>query len=49
MAINQGSEVSLGVGLEIEKMLYARVAHSEDRIEGLKSFVEKRKPNYSGK
>lgn len=37
------------LGLEIERLNYSRVAHSEDRIEGIKAFIEKRKPVYKGK
>ncbi|KAL4471430.1 hypothetical protein ABPG74_008323 [Tetrahymena malaccensis] len=47
-AINLGSEVDLKTGLEIEKMQYTKVANSEDRIEGLKAFAEKRSPVYKG-
>ncbi|KRX05222.1 hypothetical protein PPERSA_06856 [Pseudocohnilembus persalinus] len=47
-AINKGLEVDLQTGLEIERLNYSRVAHSSDRIEGLKAFVEKRKPQYKG-
>lgn len=36
-------------GLEIEKLNYSRIVWTEDRIEGLKAFAEKRKPVYKGK
>jgi methylglutaconyl-CoA hydratase len=36
-------------GLEIEKLCYSKIVGTEDRIEGLKAFVEKRKPVYKGK
>ena len=47
-AINNGIEVDLRRGLEIEKLNYLRVLYSNDRIEGLKAFSEKRKPKYNG-
>jgi methylglutaconyl-CoA hydratase len=49
IAINWGFETDLRTGLEIERLSYSRICHSEDRIEGLKAFTEKRKPAYKGK
>lgn len=48
LAINKGSEVDLASGLEIEKMCYAQVIPTEDRMEALIAFREKRKPNFKG-
>ena len=47
-AINKGIEVDLQTGLDVEEGCYDTVLTSEDRIEGLKAFQEKRKPNYKG-
>ena len=47
-AINKGSEVDLQTGLDVEEGCYDTVLTSEDRLEGLKAFQEKRKPNYKG-
>lgn len=49
LAIDNGVSQSLSEGLKHENDCYNLVLHSEDRIEGLQAFVEKRKPNYSGK
>jgi methylglutaconyl-CoA hydratase len=49
LAIDGGMDRSLSEGLKHEKDCYNLVLHSEDRVEGLRAFVEKRKPNYSGK
>ena len=35
-------------GMEIERVNYEKVLASKDRIEGLRAFVEKRKPQYRG-
>lgn len=48
LAIDQGVQVSLGTGLAIEKAAYAQLIPTNDRIEGLKAFVEKRVPEYKG-
>lgn len=47
-AINRGLEVDLESGLKYEEAYYAQVIPTKDRIEGLKAFKEKRKPNYQG-
>jgi len=49
IAINKGSEVSMATGLAIEQQCYAQVIPTEDRMEGIMAFIEKRKPNYQGK
>eukprot|EP00347_Sterkiella_histriomuscorum_P004318 403360902 len=48
-AINYGMNMDLRSGLELEEACYAKTIHTEDRIEGLKAFAEKRKPVYKGK
>jgi methylglutaconyl-CoA hydratase len=48
LAIDQGIQVSLGTGLAIEKAAYAQLIPTNDRVEGLKAFVEKRPPKYNG-
>ncbi|KPV45404.1 enoyl-CoA hydratase [Alicyclobacillus ferrooxydans] len=49
LAINKGAEVDLETGLAIEGLAYQAVIPTEDRIEGLTAFAEKRKPQYKGK
>lgn len=48
-AINQGIEVDLATGLAIESNAYRVTIPTEDRIEGLTAFKEKRKPVYKGR
>jgi len=48
-AIDQGCEAPLAQGLEIEARCYERVLPTEDRLEALAAFAEKRKPRYSGR
>lgn len=48
-AINKGMEVDLMTGLQIESLAYDRLLQTEDRLEGLLAFQEKRQPQYSGK
>lgn len=48
-AINKGLETDLTTGLGIELKAYRVCLPTEDRLEGLKAFKEKRKPLYKGK
>jgi len=48
-AINQGIETDLASGLAIESNAYRVTIPTEDRIEGLTAFREKRKPVYKGR
>lgn len=48
-AINGGSGLSLEKALDQERRSYERTLRTQDRIEGLKAFDEKRKPQYQGR
>jgi len=48
-AINNGFETDLHTGLAIESNAYWVTIPTEDRLEGLAAFREKRKPKYKGK
>jgi enoyl-CoA hydratase/carnithine racemase len=48
-AINYGMETDLHTGLAIESNAYWTCIPTEDRLEGLAAFKEKRKPVYKGK
>ena len=48
-SINLGTEVGLDAGLEFERYAASMVAHSEDRTEGMRSFIEKRAPVFKGR
>src|SRR5690625_2345981 len=48
-AINNGMQVDLLTGIEIEHLSYKQTIHTVDRQEGLLAFKEKRKPVYRGK
>lgn len=47
-AINAGLDTDLATGLRIEQAAYAQVIPTADRLEGLKAFAEKRKPQFRG-
>ncbi|MDM5246258.1 enoyl-CoA hydratase [Lysinibacillus sp. G4S2] len=49
IAMNQGVEVDLATGLKIESLAYNALIPTEDRLEGLLAFQEKREPQYVGK
>lgn len=48
-AINYGSECSLGIALPLESKAYEVTIPTEDRLEALAAFAEKRKPVFKGK
>ncbi len=48
-AIDAGMNTDLRTGIQIEATAYATLIPSEDRVEGLTAFREKRKPVYRGK
>ncbi|GLI64111.1 hypothetical protein VaNZ11_007286 [Volvox africanus] len=47
-AVNRGLDVDLHTGLAMEEAMYAQLLPTRDRLEGLKAFAEKRKPEYKG-
>lgn len=49
LAIDKGADTDLNTGLQIETLAYELVIPTEDRLEGLAAFAEKRKPQYKGK
>ncbi len=48
-AVNRGVEMTQEQGLEYEANLFGIAFSTDDRVEGTKAFVEKRKPNFKGK
>lgn len=48
-AIEEGMECDLGRGLHIEVQSFAILCATEDRLEGTKAFMEKRKPSFTGR
>jgi enoyl-CoA hydratase len=48
-AVNSGLDLSLEQGLRLEADLYFLLHTTEDRTEGIKSFLQKRPPQYKGK
>ena len=49
MAINMGMETGLHTGLGYERLARTLVHGSEDRVEGMHAFLEKRKPEFKGR
>jgi enoyl-CoA hydratase/carnithine racemase len=48
-AVLAADETALSVGLDAERRLYELSFATEDRVEGMRAFVEKRKPDFKGK
>jgi enoyl-CoA hydratase len=48
-SVNKAFEVSLNDGLEYERKLFYFLFATEDQAEGMRAFIEKRKPEWKGK
>ena len=48
-AIVAADETALSAGLEMERRLYELSFATEDRVEGMRAFVEKREPDFKGR
>ncbi len=48
-AVLVADETALSAGLEHERRLYELAMATEDRIEGMDAFLEKRRPEFKGK
>jgi enoyl-CoA hydratase/carnithine racemase len=48
-AVLVAEETSLAAGIEQERRLYELAMATEDRVEGMQAFLEKRKPDYRGR
>jgi enoyl-CoA hydratase/carnithine racemase len=48
-AVIAAEETALSAGLETERRLYELAMATEDRVEGMRAFVEKREPKFEGK
>ena len=47
-AVNRAQEVDLDTGLSYERYLFYLLFGTQDQKEGMKAFLEKRKPNFKG-
>jgi enoyl-CoA hydratase/carnithine racemase len=48
-AVQAAGETTLSAGLDLERRLYEIAMGTEDRIEGMDAFIEKRKPDFRGR
>jgi enoyl-CoA hydratase/carnithine racemase len=48
-AVLGAEETALSAGLEMERRLYELSMATEDRVEGMRAFIEKRKPDFKGR
>lgn len=49
LAVNQGLNADLATGLVLERLGQSFIFASEDRMEGINAFLEKRQPNFKGR
>jgi enoyl-CoA hydratase/carnithine racemase len=48
-AVLAAEETALSAGLETERRLYELAMATEDRVEGMRAFLEKREPRFEGR
>jgi enoyl-CoA hydratase/carnithine racemase len=48
-AVLAAEETSLAAGLDYERRLYELAMATEDRVEGMAAFIEKRRPEFKGR
>jgi enoyl-CoA hydratase/carnithine racemase len=48
-AVLAADETTLGAGLDQERRLYELTMATEDRVEGMRAFLERRRPEFRGR
>jgi enoyl-CoA hydratase/carnithine racemase len=48
-AVHKAMDLTLDQGMRLEEDLYALLQTTHDRAEGVRAFLEKRTPRFSGK
>ena len=48
-AVLAADEVGLSAGLDTERRLFELALATEDRVEGMQAFIEKRKPDFKAR
>jgi enoyl-CoA hydratase/carnithine racemase len=48
-AVATADETTLAAGLDQERRLYELVMATDDRVEGMRAFIEKRRPEFRGR
>jgi len=48
-AVLAADEMALAAGLQHERRLYELAMATEDRVEGMRAFIEKRRPEFRGR
>lgn len=48
-AVRAGNELPLAAGLAVERELFREAMATEDRVEGMRAFLEKRPPRFEGR